>query len=468
MHLQFFGAARTVTGSCHLVQFDDGFRLLLDCGLFQGRQAYVDDWNAHFHFDPTTIDAVILSHAHIDHCGRLPKLVKEGFRGPIYCTSATADLCRFMLMDTAGIQEKDAEWHNKRRRKENLPPLPPLYTQDDVQPVLDQLKPVDYGQTFAITKDASARLLDAGHILGSATVNLMATTHGQPVRLGFTGDIGRPERPILRDPVPMEDCDYLITESTYGNRLHEGAPDDKRRLLQIVKETCVERKGKIVIPAFSLGRTQEIVYMLDQLQNHGELPRVKVYVDSPLSTNATDVYRAHTECFDADIAAYIRQDPNPFGFNNLHYITDVNESKALNFDSLPCIIVSASGMAEAGRVVHHIRNNIGNPNNTILIVGFCAEGSLGARLMKRPEFVKIFGEEHKVNARIEIMDSFSAHADKNEMLEFLDPLDKRRLRKVFLVHGDYEDAQLPFQNSLTDLGYPNVYIPEMKEKVELR
>ncbi|HZG00545.1 MAG TPA: MBL fold metallo-hydrolase, partial [Chitinophagales bacterium] len=467
MQIQFCGAARTVTGSCHLIQFDNGFRLLLDCGLFQGRQAYVDEWNATFPFDPKDIDAVILSHAHIDHCGRLPKLVKDGFRGFIYCTPATADLCEHMLLDSAFIQEKDAEFHNKKRRAENLPPIPPLYTPADVPPMLGLFKRVNYEETFPVADGVSAFLRDAGHILGSASVTMKYRQNGKDRALGFTGDIGRPARPILRDPAPMDDVDYLLTESTYGNRVHEGTPDDKERLLKIVLQTCVEQKGKIIIPAFSVGRTQEIVYMLDQLHAQKRLPRLKMYVDSPLSTNATNVYRAHPECFDADISKYIQNYPNPFGFNDLIYVTDVNDSKRLNFDPEPCIIVSSSGMAEAGRVVHHIRNNVENPNNTVLIVGYCAEGSLGARLRKRPEFVKIFGEEKKVNASIEIMDSFSAHADKKEILAFLEPLDRERMRKVFLVHGDFEDAQLPLEKTLYELGYKNVYAPQMSETIEL-
>lgn len=467
MHIQFCGAARTVTGSCHLVQFDSGFRLLLDCGLFQGRQAYVDAWNAVFPFDPATIDAVILSHAHIDHCGRLPKLVKEGFRGPIYCTQATADLCEHMLLDSAFIQEKDAEFHNKKRRKENLAPIPPLYTPADVPPMLGLFQRVGYEEKITVTDGVTAYFRDAGHILGSASVTVKFKQSGKERTLGFTGDIGRPARPILQDPVPMENVDYLLTESTYGNRLHEGTPDDKERLLQIVLQTCVTQRGKIIIPAFSVGRTQEIVYMLDQLHNQGRMPKLKIYVDSPLSTNVTDVYRAHPECFDANISKYIQTDPNPFGFNDLTYITDVNDSKRLNFDPEPCIIVSASGMAEAGRVVHHIRNNVENPNNTILIVGYCAEGSLGWRLRKYPEIVKIFGEEKRVNAKIEIMDSFSAHADKKEILSFIEPLDRDRIRKLFFVHGDYEEAQLPLEKTLYDLKYKNIYVPEMREKVEL-
>jgi metallo-beta-lactamase family protein len=467
MHFQFCGAARTVTGSCHLIQFDSGFRLLLDCGLFQGRQAYVDAWNAAFPFDAKTINAVILSHAHIDHCGRLPKLVKEGFNGPIYCTSATADLCEYMLLDTAHIQEKDAEWHNEKRKRLGENPIPPLYTPDDVPPVLALLKKIDYEQTFDVTDGVKAYLRDAGHILGSASVLIKYKHNGSQKQIGFTGDIGRPARPILKDPAPMENVDYLITESTYGNRFHEGLPDDKERLLQIVKQTCIERLGKIIIPAFSLGRTQEIVYMLDQLHLHNRLPKIKIYVDSPLTGNVTNVYRKHPECFDEDISNYILTDPNPFGFNDLVYTNNVNESKQLNFNPEPCIIISASGMAEAGRVVHHIRNNIENPNNTILIVGYCAEGTLGWRLRQLPEEIRIFGEEKKVNARIEIMDSFSAHADKKEILSFLDPLDRSRIEKLFLVHGDYEKAQLPLEKTLYDMQYTNVYVPQMREIVAM-
>jgi metallo-beta-lactamase family protein len=465
MKIKFCGAARTVTGSCHLIELQSGFTFLLDCGLFQGRMSYIDSWNQHFGFNPSSIDVLILSHAHIDHCGRIPKLVKEGFKGKIYCTSATADLIEIMLMDTAHIQEKDAEYHNKKRKAKNETIIPPLYTTKDVPPVLSHLREVDYDSWFKISDELSFRFKDAGHIMGSASVNLKIKENGKEINVGFSGDIGRPSRPILRDPVTMDDMDYLICESTYGNRIHEGSPDDKMHLLKIITDTCINKKGKIVIPAFSLGRTQEIVYMMDQLSSQHQLPKVKVYVDSPLSLNVTDIYRKHQECFDDDINEYLRTDSNPFGFNDLKFITSVEESIALNDSKEPCIIISASGMAEAGRVVHHIRNTVKDENNTILIVGYCTQGSLGQRLRKKPEYIKILGNEYPLKASIEIMDSFSAHADKNELIQFLDPLDRERIKNLILVHGDYEDAQLPFKKILEDLHYKNVLIPDYLEEI---
>lgn len=466
MKIKFCGAAKTVTGSSHLITLDEGFTILFDCGMFQGKQAYIDEMNQTFLLDPKTVDVMVLSHAHIDHCGRIPKLVKEGFAGVIYCTDATADLVAIMLADSAFIQEKDSEWHNKKREKKKLPPLAPLYTTEDVPAVLDKLRRVPYEKWVTIKPGVDFLLRDNGHILGSGSVQMKVTEGGKEITLGFTGDIGRPNRPILKNPIQMEQCDYLISESTYGGRTHTSAPDDANHFLEVIKKTCVEQKGKVLIPAFSIGRTQEIVYMLDQLEKKGLLPHVPVYVDSPLSTNATEIYRTHAECFDDEIKKYITTDENPFGFNNLHYLREVEDSKKLNNDTEACIIIAASGMAEAGRIVHHIFNHIENPNNTLMLVGYAGEGTLGARLRNGENPIRIYGEEKKVNARIEIMDSFSAHGDHNEMLQFLNNLDRSRLQKIFLVHGE-PTAQEAFKKGLIEKGFLNVVIPDKGQEITL-
>lgn len=351
MHIRFCGADRTVTGSSHLIILDDGFKILLDCGLFQGKQAYVDENNQRFAFSPKEIDVLILSHAHIDHAGRIPKLVKEGFRGPVFCTSATLDLSRVMLLDSAHIQTRDSEFHNKRRKKRGLHELPQLYGPNDVEAALKLFQTVNFEEWFHIRNDVSFLFRDNGHILGSASITLKIQSKGKETVIGFTGDIGRPNRPILKDPLPMPSCDYLISESTYGARLHEKFPEDMESFWKIVDETCFWRKGKLLIPSFSVGRTQEIVFMLDQMSKVKQFDHIPVFVDSPLSVNATDIYRRHPECYDDEIKRYLQSDPNPFGFNNLTYISEVEQSKQLNFDPRPCIIISASGMAEAGRIV---------------------------------------------------------------------------------------------------------------------
>lgn len=467
MKIKFCGAARTVTGSSHLIELNDGYKILLDCGLFQGKRAYVDEWNRSFYFNPAEINCLILSHAHIDHSGRIPKLVKDGFKGKIYCTPATRDLSEIMLLDSGHIQEKDSEYHNKLRAKKNLPPLEPLYKAIDVAAVIPHFFEVDYEKHFEIKPGVSFLFRDNGHILGSASIVLKVNDGGKETSIGFTGDIGRPDRPILKDPITMDEVDYLITESTYGARIHESTPEDLQRFKQIIVDTCVRNQGKIIIPAFSLGRTQEIVYMLDKLKKQNEINHVPVFVDSPLSTNATAVYLKHPECFDNEILNYMKSDSNPFGFNDLTYISEVAQSKALNTSATSSIIISASGMAEAGRIVHHISNNMGNKNNTILIVGYCAEQSLGWKIRNHEEFIKIFGEVKKLNARVEIMDSFSAHGDRNEMFNFLKPLNTQRLKQTFIVHGDYEEAQIPFKDFLLKNNFKNISIPEPGSEVEI-
>ncbi len=466
MRIKFCGAAQTVTGSSHLITTNSGLTILLDCGLFQGKQAYIDQLNAELLFDPKKIDYLILSHAHIDHCGRIPLLVKQGFKGKIFCTSATKDLCEIMLLDTAYIQEKDNEWHNERRKRKGEAPLPPLYNVKDAERCMKFFYTAEYETIHTINDEVSFQFRDAGHILGSASVVVFINDRGKKTTIGFTGDIGRWDRPILKDPETMQDVDYLITESTYGGKSHQKAPDDERELETLIKRVCIAQKGKIIIPAFSVGRTQEIVYMLDKMCTHHQMPRVKVFVDSPLSTNATEIYRNHPECFDDEILKELKSNIDPFGFNGLTYIQDVNESKQLNVLREPCIIISASGMAEAGRVVHHIRNNIENEKNSILFVGYCAENTLGARIRKRPEFVKIFGEEKRVRASIDIMDSFSAHADHDEILRFIHPLDKNRIKKIFIVHGEKE-SQEALSAALLANGYHSTVIPSLGESVEI-
>jgi metallo-beta-lactamase family protein len=462
MKIKFCGAAQTVTGSNHLITTNSGLNILLDCGLFQGKQAYIDQLNANFLFDPKQIDYLILSHAHIDHCGRIPLLVKLGFKGKIFCTPATKDLCEIMLLDTAYIQEKDNEWHNKRRIRRGEEPVPPLYTVKDAERCMKFFVSADYETIHQINEEVSFQFRDAGHILGSASVVVFINDRGKETRIGFTGDIGRWQRPILKDPEVMQDVDYLITESTYGGKSHQKEPDNERELTDLIEQVCIKQGGKIIIPAFSLGRTQEIVYELDKIYHQQKFPRIKVFVDSPLSTNATEIYRNHGECFYQEILTHLKSDPDPFGFGALTYIQDVNESKQLNILREPCIIISASGMAEAGRVVHHIRNNIENERNAILFVGFCAEGTLGSRIRNKPEYVKIFGEEKKIRARIEIMDSFSAHADHDEILQFLKPLNKNKIKKVFLVHGE-TNAQQALRTAMLAEGYKNINIPEYGE-----
>ncbi|GAB2550757.1 MBL fold metallo-hydrolase [Spirosoma aerophilum] len=462
MTIQFFGAARTVTGTKHLITTAGGKQLLLDCGLFQGIDT--DELNQQFGFDPAQVDYMVLSHAHIDHTGLIPRLVRQGFAGPIYTTSSTIDLCEIMLMDSARIQERDLERVNQRRNRRGQPELEVLYDEKDVQQALDQMQAVSYNEPFVICDEITALLTDAGHLLGSASVSLTIQEEGQTKQLFFSGDIGRPDDKILRSPQPFPQADYIICESTYGDRLHEAEPNMKAHLLQIVQQTCVEGRGKLLIPAFAVDRTQEIIYALDQLSSEGHLPKLPVYIDSPMSVKATDVMRDHEEDFNPEILAYIKKDGDAFQFPNLHYITDVEDSKAINDSKEPCIIIAPSGMAEAGRIKHHIKNNIAKPNTTILLVGYASPNSLGGALKRGDKEVTIFGERYPVVARVAIMDSFSAHADYREMLQFLSCQDMTQVKRLFLVHGEY-DKQLIWKGYLQAAGFRRVDIPEMKEKV---
>lgn len=465
MIVQFLGAARSVTGSMHLIQVN-GKQILLDCGLFQGRRAETYERNRTFPFDPSSIDAVVLSHAHIDHAGNLPNLVKQGFSGPIFCTPATADLCRIMLTDSAHIQEKDAEFVSKKHAKKKLPPVEPLYSMDDVQPTLDLLTEFHYRTSFDVVDGVSAKYFDAGHILGSASIHLTVKENsGREKHFGFSGDVGRPNMPILRDPEFMGNVDALICESTYGGRVHATTDEMPNKFLDVVKRT-VDRGGKIIIPSFSVGRTQDIVYQLNNLKNEGRLPNIPVFVDSPLSTNATEVFRKHTECFDKETLEIMKKDDDVFGFDRLTYIRDAEESKKLNERTDPCMIIAASGMCEAGRIVHHLNNNIENPKNTVMIVGYQAEHTLGRKIVEKNPEVSIFGEVKQLKCEVAVMNSFSAHADKHELLNYVGNFDRSVLNNIFLVHGDVDQAQ-KFAVTLTEKKFKKVDIPERGEKFEM-
>lgn len=467
MRLTFHGAARTVTGSRHLVELESGARLLMDCGLYQGHRAEADRINRRQPFDPASIDAVLLSHAHIDHSGLLPRLWRDGFRGRIWATHATRSLCGLMLLDSAFIQEKDAAYVSKlhRRRKRHEPEVEPLYTQADAEGVLEHFVGVGYRQSFSPVPGVGVEYRDAGHILGSASMTLCIAEGGREVRLGFTGDVGQPHRPILRDPQPMPDCDYLLSESTYGGESHDPPERTRERLAEIISRTC-GRGGRVIIPSFAVGRTQEIVYALNQLWNEGRLPSVPVYVDSPLAVNATSVYLAHPECYDEELKRSLLEDPHPLGFEGLTYVRDVEQSKALNASAYPMVIISASGMCEAGRVLHHLRNSIENTRNTVLIVGYCADDTLGKRIVDRERTVRIFGEEHTLRCEVEVMNSLSAHADEDGLVDFLGHLDRERLRRLFLVHGS-PPRQDALAARLAREGYENVEIPDLGDSVEL-
>ena len=467
MNIQFMGAAKMVTGSKHLITTPNQTKILLDCGLVQGVHDEKIDYNRNFGFDPSSVDYVILSHAHIDHSGLLPRLVKEGFKGIVFCTSGTADLCRIMLLDSAHIQTADLGYLNKKRTKKNLKIIDPLYDIEDVEAVLKMLQIVDYDQTVKVNNEFSFLFTDAGHLLGSACVHLKIKTGPRKFKkITYTGDIGKYGDSILRDPQEFPQPDILICESTYGNRLHPVAKDAELELIQIVNETCIKNKGKLIIPAFSVDRTQEIIFLLDQAHNSGKLAPIKVFVDSPLSVKATDIMRKHEECYRDEFLNYIAKDADPFGFKNLEFVSDVEASKAINNLTEPCIIISSSGMAEAGRVKHHIANNIDNPNTTILLVGYCTPESLGGKLKAGLKMVRIFGKEYQVKANVQSLDYYSAHADYTEMLRFLSAIKASKVEKTFLVHGEYEN-QLAFKERLIDAGFRHIFIPNMKEQFDV-
>lgn len=468
MKIGFYGAAQNVTGSKHLITLKSGKQILLDCGLFQGRGKDTFSLNVHFGFDPSKVDYLVLSHAHIDHSGLIPRLVRQGFKGDIYCTPATRDLCEIMLKDSAKIQEADMKYINKRRRrkKKGKPDLQPLYNIEDVEPALKLFKTLPYLKKKELEPGIELQFTDVGHIIGSAAVHLRLKDGNLWHRVTFSGDIGRYQNRLLRDPQPFPQADYLICESTYGNREHVPPPKAEKILLDAVLNTCVEKKGKLIIPAFSIGRTQEIVNILNNLHFENKLPQIPVYVDSPLSTSATQIMRKHKYSFRKNVQEYMEKDPTPFGFSTLRYVRDAMESKALNDSEEPCIVISASGMAEAGRIKHHLMHGVSNPKNTVAIVGWCSTSSLGGKLARKDKEVYIFGERFEVKADVVVMNPFSAHGDYNEMLKFLSCQEKHILKNIFLVHGN-EEIMPAWKSRLHNAGYHNITIPKHKEVIEI-
>lgn len=466
MKISFHGAARTVTGSKHIVHIHPGKKLLLDCGMFQGMGRDTTRLNQEFGFDPKEINYVIISHAHIDHIGLLPKLVKEGYKGKIYCTKATAALADVLLRDSAHIQEMDVKFANKIRSQQGKPPEEPLYTTQDVLKVFPLLEVIDFHEWKKIDDQIEVMYTDAGHIIGSACVHLKLSENGKTVNITFSGDIGRYGDDILKSPEVFPQADFIIMESTYGDKLHPLTKPPAEHLLAQIEDTCLNKKGKLIIPAFSVGRTQELLYALNQLELENRLPRLKYYVDSPMSVATTEVVKKFPELYNNKVQEVLRRDEDPFMFRGLTMIEDVEESKALNFKDDPCVIISASGMAEAGRVKHHIANNIENPNNTILIVGYCEPESLGGRLRAGAKEVSIFGLEHRVMADVVVIESLSAHGDYEDMSQWLACQDPQQVRKIFLVHGEYE-VQKGFSRRLQRKGFRDIEIPAQHQAIGL-
>ncbi len=465
MRITFHGAAQTVTGSQHLLEVN-GHRLLLECGLYQGRRKDAYERNRNFPFDPLKIDAVLLSHAHIDHCGNLPHLIKKGFRGPIYATDATAHLANIMLIDSGHIHESDAEFLNKKGKRRGEKRIEPLYTIEDATQVAQYFECQPYGHAFEVVPGVRTQLVEAGHILGSAAIVLDIEENGRHVRLWFSGDIGRRDLPLLRDPVLPSEADYMIMECTYGDKTHQSPQGSYEELKQVILQT-IERGGKVIIPSFAVGRTQELVYCLHRMIDGEEIPQIPVFIDSPLAVNISEIFRAHPECFDEETREFMRNDVHSsvLGEGLLTYVRSVEKSKAINDDHRPMVIISASGMAETGRILHHLRNNIENSRNTILIVSWQAPHTLGRRLADRAKRVKIFGEEFRRRARVETIGGFSAHAGQPFLMEYA--LESRRsLKRIFLVHGERRGAD-PLTDKLAEQGFKKVRFPKLHSSVEI-
>ncbi|MFO7949072.1 MAG: MBL fold metallo-hydrolase [Candidatus Fermentibacteraceae bacterium] len=463
MKATFHGAARMVTGSQHLLEVG-GRKILLDCGLFQGHRQESERLNREHPYDPSDVDVIILSHAHIDHSGNLPTAVRHGFDGIILSTFATRDLAAIMLPDSAHIQHDDTEYLNRKRARKDLPPLEPLYGMDEVMATLDCFVSIPYGKSYRVFDNVTLRFLDAGHILGSSQVELTVREDGRKKVLLFSGDLGRPGRPILRDPDFGSRPDLLIMESTYGNRLHGPVEEAEEKFARVLNDTH-QRGGKVIIPSFSVGRTQEVLYYLHELDLAGRIPKMPVYVDSPLSFNATEVYQLHPECFDRRMREIVQSRQTPFQSDNVHFTQSVAESKALNADRTPMVIISASGMCEVGRILHHLKNNIGDEANTVLIVGFMAEHTLGRRLVEGEETVRIFGEEYARRAPVEVIDGFSAHADAEGLMRYAATVGEKA-GKVVLVHGEEEGIEALGSRIRSELGR-EVIIPHLGDTVDL-
>ena len=468
LSITFHGAAGMVTGSKHLLDLPNGKRVLLDCGMFQGEGPASDALNRRFGFDPKSIDALVLSHAHIDHSGLIPRLVAEGFRGPIYATAATNDLCEILLADSAFIQENDFHYDIKRAKKQNraMTEIGPLYTTADVDSAMNLFSIVPYATPTEILPGLTLTFIDAGHILGSASVHLTVASKEGVRRITFSGDVGRYVDRLLPDPKPFPQADVIICESTYGDRDHPDGEKTWQDLLGHVQRVCVEQQGRLIIPAFSVGRTQEILYTLNHLFNEGKLPRVPVFVDSPLSINATAIYRKHSELLQADIRKELETDPDLFAFPGVEFIREASRSKELNTRKGGSITIAASGMMDAGRIRHHLLHGLPDPKNAILIVGFCAPGTFGERLLQRPETVKMYGEVVPVRAEILVMNSYSAHADRNELLRWIGCQDPGLVKQVFLVHGA-DHALEGLRDRYTEHGFRKILIPQQGQRFEV-
>ena len=468
MKIQFLGAAQEVTGSKHLITTDNGTTILLDCGMYQGKGMDTDQANRELGFDPKDIHYLLLSHAHIDHSGLIPYIYTQGFRGKIYCTPATRDLCQLMLQDTAFIQEQDVRWYNKKMDRQHKPKIKPLFDTNHAQQVMKLFRTIPYDTPYRINEEIQVQFSNSGHMLGSAVISLEINENGETKRIAYTGDVGRLHSHILCTPQAFPQCDYLICESTYGNRQHDDQLVSEEQLLGVVEETCMYKHGKLLIPSFSVGRTQEIVYVLNQLYNDGRLERIPVYVDSPLSANATEIFRRHANTLNEEVRDTMRFDDDPFGFNTLRYITDVQQSKALNRSEQPCIVISSSGMLEAGRIKHHVSNHIDDPSTTILIVGYCTPTSLGARIQNPAlRYVSIFGYDHRIRAQVTKIEGFSGHGDYQEMIQYFTACqDVKKIQRTFIVHGETE-AQIAMKDHLYEAGFRQIHIPAKGEEVVL-
>lgn len=460
----FYGAVGEVTGSMHLVRVDSHW-VALDCGMFQGRREESEDKNRNWAIPPKDISAVVLSHAHIDHSGRLPRLVRDGFEGPIFCTPATRDLCAIMLPDSAHIQEEDSFYVNKKRARKGLPPVEPLYNYRESLAAVRQIQSVSYDRWFPIVPGLLGRFNEAGHMLGSAGIELnFAKRNGGTPTLYYSGDVGRPDKPIIRDPQPFPECDAYICESTYGARVNEPVDDAKLRLVEVVVRT-IERGGKVIIPAFSVGRTQTIVYFIHEQMVAGNLPRIPVFIDSPLAVNATEVFKMHPECYDAEARAFHRVTGDILGHSCCTYVRDVEESKALHRRRKPCVIISASGMCEAGRIRHHIKNNIRNKKNTILFPGHQARNTLGRKIVEGAERITLFHEELPVRAEIVQIHGFSGHADQADLLRMFESSEYRD-KRVFLVHGEPDQSEV-LEARLRGVGLVRTQVVRPAQRAEL-
>jgi metallo-beta-lactamase family protein len=459
MQLSFYGAAQSVTGSKHLITLTNGKRVLLDCGMVQGKGAKNEDVNSDFLFKPDSVDYLILSHCHIDHCGLIPRLVKKGFRGKIFSTPATLELCTILLNDSASIQLNEV-------RKTDSEKTEPLYDQDDVDLCLSLFNTVEYDTPYVIDDSITLLFTDAGHILGSAVVNLTILEDGKERQIAFTGDVGRFSNRILKAPQTFPEAEIIICESTYGDKLHEPLDNTEERLLKMVNYTCIEKKGNLLIPAFSIGRTQELIFSLNKLAEEKRLSDIDVFIDSPLAVYATDIMKNYQHYFNDEMHEYMKFDSDPFEFKHLHYVTEKQDSIGINSYDKPSVIIAASGMMEGGRILHHLKNNISDPRTTILITGYCEPETLGGKISNGAKEVTIMQETLEVKAEVVFMNEYSAHADYSDLLKLLIRQNKQKIKEIFLVHGE-KSTMHGFKSILNEYGFPNVKLAEFRMSYEV-